>query len=149
MRAPTSSCSLATAPALQIALNRREDFLLSRVFGDVERNEAAIGQPDVSDDRAVGAVVEMKERTGLKLELGETRFTQLAELAKLVEEIGKPLESSPAAPRRCLRLGQPVTPVRAIAERRWWLLPPSLPSSRAARPGRLAAAPCQAALNAH
>ena len=84
MRAPMSSRSLATASALQITLNRREDFLLARVFGDVERYEAAIGQPDVSDDRAVGAVVEMKERTGLKLELGGTRFTQLAELSKLV-----------------------------------------------------------------
>ena len=84
MRAPTSSCSLASAPALQIALNRREDFVLARVFGDVERNEAAIGQPDVRDDRAVGAVVEMKERTRFKLELGGSRFTQLAELAQLV-----------------------------------------------------------------
>ncbi len=84
MRAPTSSCSLATAPALQIALNRREDFVLARVFGDVERNEAAIGQPDVRDDPAVGAVVEMKERTGFKFELGGSWFTQLAELAKLV-----------------------------------------------------------------
>ncbi len=84
MRTPTSSCSLASAPALQIALNRREDFVLARVFGDVERNEAAIGQPDVSDDRAVGAVVEMKERTGLEFELGGSRFTQLAELAQLV-----------------------------------------------------------------
>ncbi len=84
MRAPMPSRSLATTSALQKTLNRGEDFLLARVFGDVERNEAAIGHPDVSDDRAVGAVVEMKERTGLKLELGETRFTQLAELAKLV-----------------------------------------------------------------
>ncbi len=84
MRAPTSSCSLATAPALQIALNRREDFVLARVFGDVKRNEAAIGQPDIRDDRAVGAVVEMKEGTGFKFELGGSRFTQLAELAKLV-----------------------------------------------------------------
>ena len=84
MRTPTSSCSLATAPVLQIALNRGEDFVLARVFGDVERNEAAIGQPDVRDDRAVGAVVEMKERTGLKPELGGSRLTQLAELAKLV-----------------------------------------------------------------
>ena len=65
-------------------LNRCEDFLLARVFGDVERNEAAIGRPNVSDDRAAGAVVEMKERTGLKFELGGSRFTQLAELAKLV-----------------------------------------------------------------
>ena len=47
-----------------MALNRGEDFLLARFLGDVERNEAAIGQPDVSDDRAVGAVVEMKEGTG-------------------------------------------------------------------------------------
>ncbi len=84
MPAPTAICSLAAAPALQVALNRREDFLLARVFGDVERNEAAIGQPDVSDDHAVGAVVEVKERTGFKLELGGSRFTQLAELAKLV-----------------------------------------------------------------
>ncbi len=84
MRASMSSRSLATASALQITLNRREDFLLARVFGDVERNEAAIGQPDVSDDRAVSAVVEMKERTRLKLELGGPRFTQLAELAQLV-----------------------------------------------------------------
>ena len=83
MRAPTP-CSLDTAPALQIALNRREDFVLARVFGDVERNEAAIGQPDVCDDRAVGAVVEMKKGTGFKFELGGSRFTQLAELAKLV-----------------------------------------------------------------
>ena len=84
MLAPTSSRSLATASALQITLNRREGFLLARVFGDVERYEAAIGQPDVSDDRAVGAVVEMKEGTGFELELGGSRFTQLAELAKLV-----------------------------------------------------------------
>ncbi len=84
MRAPMSSRSLATASALQITLNRREDFLMSRVFGDVERNEAAIGQPDVSDDGAVRVVVEVMERMGLKLELGGTRFTQLAELAKLV-----------------------------------------------------------------
>ncbi len=84
MRAPTSSCSLATAPALQIELNSREDFVLARVFGDVKRNEAAIGQPDVRDDRAVGAVVEMKKGTGLIFERGGSRFTQLAELAKLV-----------------------------------------------------------------
>lgn len=74
----------ATAPALQMALNRGEDFLLARFLGDVERNEAAIGQTDVSDDRAVSAVVEMKERPRFKLEFGGPRFTQLAELAKLV-----------------------------------------------------------------
>ncbi len=32
-----------------MALNRHEDFLLARVFGHVKRNEAALGQPDVSD----------------------------------------------------------------------------------------------------
>ncbi len=89
MRAPTSSCSLAAAPALQMMLNRRQDFLLACVVGDVERNEAAIGQPDVRDDRAVGAVVEMKERTGFKFELGGSRFTQFAELAELIQESGQ------------------------------------------------------------
>ncbi len=84
MRAPMSSRSLATASPLQIALNRREDFLLARVFGDVERDEAAFGEPDISDDRAVGAVVEVKERTRFILKRGGSRFTQLAELAKLV-----------------------------------------------------------------
>ncbi len=67
-----------------MSLDRGEDFLLSRFLGDVERNEAAIGQPDVSDDRAVGPVVEMKEGTGFKLELCGPRFTQVAELAKLI-----------------------------------------------------------------
>ncbi len=75
---------LATAPALQMALNRGEDFLLARFLGDVERNEAATGETDVSDDRAVSAVMEVKEGLGLKLELGGSRFTQFAELAKLV-----------------------------------------------------------------
>ncbi len=69
MPAPTAFCSLAAAPALQMMLNRRQDFLLACVVGDVERNEAAIGQPDVSDDRAAGAVVEVEEGTGLKFEL--------------------------------------------------------------------------------
>ena len=67
-----------------MALNRGEDFLLARFLGDVEWDEAAIGQTDVRDDCAVGAVVEMKERTGFKFELGGSRFTQLAELTKLV-----------------------------------------------------------------
>jgi hypothetical protein len=67
-----------------MALNRGENFLLARFLGDVERNEAAIGQPDVSDDRAVGEVVEMKEGMGFKLELCGPRFTQVAELAKLI-----------------------------------------------------------------
>ena len=74
----------AAAPALQMALNRGDDFLLARFLGDVERNEAVIGQTDVSDDRAVSAVVEVKERPRFKLEFRGPRFTQLAELAKLV-----------------------------------------------------------------
>ena len=81
MRAATWS---VIAPALQIALDRREDFLLAHVVGDVERDEAAMGEPDVSDDLAVSAVVEVKEIAGLNLELGGSRFTQLAELAQLV-----------------------------------------------------------------
>ncbi len=84
MRAATSSRSLATASALQMALNRREHLLLALVVGDVERGEAAFGEPDVSDDLAAGAVVEVKEVLRLKLELGGSRFTQLAELAQLV-----------------------------------------------------------------
>ena len=84
MWAAMSSCSSVTAPALQIALNRGEDFLLAHIVGDVERGEAAIGEPDVSDDLVVSAVVEVKEIAGLIIELGESRFTQLAELAQLV-----------------------------------------------------------------
>ncbi len=67
-----------------MALNRGEDFLLARFLRDVERNEAAVGQTDVSDDGAVSAVVEVKEGTEFKLELGGPRFTQFAEPAKLV-----------------------------------------------------------------
>ncbi len=84
MRAATPSCSSVTAPALQIALNRAEDFLLAHTVGDIERGEAAIGEPDVSDDLAVSAVVKVKEIAGLILEFGGSRFTQLAELAQLV-----------------------------------------------------------------
>ncbi len=60
--------SSGTSPALQMALNRLQDFLLARVFGDVERDEAAFGEPDISDDRAVGSVVEVKEGTRFILE---------------------------------------------------------------------------------
>ncbi len=74
----------AAAPALQMALNRGEDFLPALFLGDVERNETAIGEADVGDDRAVSAVVEMKEGPRFKVEFGGPRFTQLAELAKLV-----------------------------------------------------------------
>ena len=79
-----SDRSSGTSPALQIALNRLQDFLLACVFGDVQRDEAAFGEPDISDDRAVGAVVEVKEGPGFKLELCGPRFTQVAELAKLI-----------------------------------------------------------------
>ena len=84
MRAATSSCSSVTAPALQIALNRGDDFLLAHLVGGIERGEAPIGKPDVSDDLAVSTVVEVKEIAGLILKLGGSRFTQLAELAQLV-----------------------------------------------------------------
>jgi len=42
-------------------LNRREDFLLARFFGDVERDEAATGEPDVRNDRAVRVVVKVEK----------------------------------------------------------------------------------------
>ncbi len=67
-----------------MVLNRHEDFLLARVIGHVKRNEAALGQPDVSDDRAVWSMVEVKEGAGFEFEPGWSRFTQLAELPKLV-----------------------------------------------------------------
>ncbi len=79
-----SDRSSGTSLALQIAFNRAQDFLLARVFGDVERDEAAFGEPDISDDRAVGSVVEVKEGTRFILERARSRFTQLAELAKFV-----------------------------------------------------------------
>jgi hypothetical protein len=99
-----------------MALDRGEDFLLARFLGDVEWNEAAARQPDVSDDGAVGTMMEMKEGMGLELELGRLRFTQLAELAKLVQKVRKPFEPSPAA-SSSLRPGQSATPVGAIPRR--------------------------------
>ena len=84
MFASTPTRLAAASPALEIALDRLQDFLLARVFGDVEGDEAAIGEPDISDDPAVGPVVEVKERTRLILERGGSRFLQLTELAKLV-----------------------------------------------------------------
>ena len=81
MRAATSSRSLATASALQMALNRRKHLLLALLVGDVERGEAAFGEPDVSDDLAVGAVVEVKEVLRLIPERGGSYFAQLAEVA--------------------------------------------------------------------
>ncbi len=77
-----SDRSSGTSPALQIALNRLPNFLLARVFGDVERDEPTFGEPDISDDRAFGAVVEVKERTRFIFKRGGSLFTQLAELAK-------------------------------------------------------------------
>jgi hypothetical protein len=67
-----------------MVLDRVEGFLLAVLLGDVERSEAALGQPDIGDDGAVSSVVEMKEGLRLKLELRTPRFAQLADPAKLV-----------------------------------------------------------------
>ena len=77
-----------------MVLDCGEDLLLTRFLGDIERKKAALGQTDVSDDCAVRTVVEVKEGAGFKLELGGPRFTQFAELAKLVQEISNAFESS-------------------------------------------------------
>jgi len=101
----------STAPlAIEMALDRGEELLLTRIVRDIERDEAAIRQPHVGDDRAIGMVVEVKEWTGRELELGGPRFAQLAELAKLVHEISNTFEVGSAAFPRFLRSSQPATP---------------------------------------
>jgi hypothetical protein len=96
-------------------LNRPEDFLLARFFGDVERDEAATGEPDVRNDRAVRVVVKVKKGTRPTLERAGSPLTQFAERAKFVQETGEPLEPSLATKsRRCLELGHAATPPGAI-----------------------------------
>ncbi len=70
----------------QMMLDRRANFLLAGFFGDVEVGEAAIGEPDVRDDRAVGVVVKVKKGTGPILERAGSPLTQFPERAKLVQE---------------------------------------------------------------
>jgi hypothetical protein len=87
-------------------LDRVEDFSPTVFLGNVERNEAPLGQSDIGEDRAISAVMEMKEGLRVKLELRNPRFTQLPEPAKLVQEIGDPFESCPTALPRRLGLHQ-------------------------------------------
>ena len=89
-----------------MVLDRVKDFPLAVFLGDVERNEATLRQPDIGDDRAISAVMEMKEGLRVKLELRKPRLTQLTEPAKLVQEIGDLFESSPTALPRRLGLQQ-------------------------------------------
>jgi len=79
-----------------MTLDRHEHFLLARFVGNVERNESAFRQADVGDDRPVRRIVEVKEGPRVQLELRRSRLTELMEIANLVQEIGNPLEASPA-----------------------------------------------------
>lgn len=79
-------------------------------IGNVEAGKAAIGEPDIRDDRSVRLIVEVKEGTGPNSEVTGLPFTQFAERADLSQETGESLEPGLAAQSwRGLKLGHVAT----------------------------------------
>ena len=75
-------------------------------YGRVETGEAAVGEPDVRNDLAVGVVVEVKKGTRPMSEGDRSPFAQFGECAEFLEETGDPFESRLAAkPRGGLEFG--------------------------------------------